>query len=109
MAGYDDGDRFDFRGYAEQIELLQEDFAERFDDFRKKKPQYNLFSQPFTVDVDSLAAGYPPEVIDLQSSSNLRTVHKESTDLKAFYKCLPKSQYPEIVENALKLVSVFRK
>lgn len=107
MAGDDDGDRFDFRGYAAQIELLQEDFAARFDDFRKNKPQYNLFSQPFTVDVESLATGYQLEVIDLQSSSNLRAVHKESTDLMAFYKCLSKSQYPEIVENALKLVSVF--
>ena len=47
------------------------------------------------------------EVIDLQSSFTLRTIQNESTDLKAFYKCLDKSNYPEIVENALKLVSVF--
>lgn len=107
MAGDGQGDRFYFRGHAAHIEQLQEEFAPRFTDFRTKKPLYNLFGQPFTVDVDCLATGYQLEVIDLQSSSTLRAVHNKSTDLKAFYKCLDKSKYPEIVDNALKLVSVF--
>ena len=68
---------------------------------------YNLFTEPFTVDINSLETAFQLEVIDLQSSFTLRTIHNESNDLKAFYKCLDKSNYPEIVENALKLVSVF--
>ena len=100
------GDRFDFRGHAAYIDKLQQEFSSRFGDFRTKKPLYNLFSLPFTVDVDCLATEYQLEVIDLQSSSSLRAVHNESADLKELYKCLDISKYLQIVHNALKLVSV---
>jgi len=97
----------DFKGHAAYVEQLQQEFEARFNDFKIKKPLYDLFTQPFNVDVETMPTEYQLEVIDLQSSSIIRAAYNKGHDLKAFYKLLDKSVYPVITENALKLVSLF--
>lgn len=101
-----DGMPFDFRGHAAHIGQLQQEFANRFADFRSKKHLYSLFADPFGADVDNLPTEFQMEVIDIQSSSELNAVYRQS-DLPVFYGTLDRPTYPTVVDNALKLVSVF--
>ena len=51
----------------------------RFADFRAKKHLYSLFADPFGADVDNLLSEFQVEVIDIQSSSELKAVIDSQT------------------------------
>lgn len=96
----------DYSFYANKIQSLRNIFASRFADFKKMKNEFRLFSDPFSCNVDEVDPDIQLELIDLQSSDHLRNKFKES-DLENFYQCLPKDSYPNLIEKAAYIASLF--
>lgn len=99
-------EELDFTKYAAFTEQLMTEFSSRFMDFRDKKELYSVFSDPMGADIDNLPAEMQLQMIDIQSSSALRTVLHDK-GLIEFYKCLDSNQHSAIIDNAHKLVSTF--
>ncbi|KAM7310458.1 hypothetical protein ISCGN_007366 [Ixodes scapularis] len=92
--------------YAPQVEYLLSEFQQRFKAFESKKSNYDLFRDPFSVAPEDTAPTLQLELIDLQCSPELKSMHRES-QLLDFYRSLDRSKYGNLVDHALKLASLF--
>ncbi|XP_056596028.1 general transcription factor II-I repeat domain-containing protein 2-like [Triplophysa dalaica] len=74
--------------YDAVLSNLNQEFDRRFEDFRNSAADFELFSQPFTISVDTVSDDLQMELIDLQCDSELK--HKFRSHLLIdFYKCVP--------------------
>ena len=96
----------DFSSYAYELQLLNKEFSDRFQDFIGQDLYFRIVSSPFQVDVDSVSEILQMELLELQGSDDLRIRFKETTLLE-FYKSLPKEDYPEILKLARSFISIF--
>jgi len=96
----------DYDFYLSKIQLLKNVFESRFADFKKMKSDFQLFADPFSVNIDEVNQDIQLELIDLQSSDHLRNKFKES-DLQNFYKCLQKVSYPNLIQKVAYIASLF--
>jgi hypothetical protein len=69
----------DTEKYAEEIQILQQEFSSRFQDFRKHEATFSLFSTPFDVSVETVPDEFHLEVIDLQCNEDLKSKFRDST------------------------------
>uniref|UniRef100_H3ASZ0 HAT C-terminal dimerisation domain-containing protein n=1 Tax=Latimeria chalumnae TaxID=7897 RepID=H3ASZ0_LATCH len=92
--------------HAKHIQILQQEFSHRFEDCHTKRPLFQLFTNPFTVDVTSLPANFQTEVIDMQYSAAMKAVHRES-GLMAFNKVIDQAEFPNLRDHALKMTALF--
>lgn len=74
--------------YDDQIQILRNAFDKRFSDFEKCQTKIDLFSSPFSVDVNVVDDSMQLALIDLQNSDILKNQFKEEPILE-FYKSLP--------------------
>ncbi|XP_048852664.1 general transcription factor II-I repeat domain-containing protein 2-like [Brienomyrus brachyistius] len=70
--------------YAALLRHLDQDFALRFEDFRESRGDMELFSQPFTISVDSVPDHIQMQLIEFQCDSELKNKFM-SLHLKDFY------------------------
>lgn len=92
--------------YASHVAALLAEFQGRFRNFESEKASYDLFRDPFSVAPEDCDTKVQLEVIDLQCSPTLRSMHRESP-LLDFYKSLDKCKYRNLIDNALRLASLF--
>jgi hypothetical protein len=75
----------DSRKYAEEIQIPQQEFSSRFQDFRKHEATFSLFSTPFDVNVETVPDEFQLEIIDLQCNEDVKGKFQDIT-LLDFYK-----------------------
>ncbi|KAM7302595.1 general transcription factor II-I repeat domain-containing protein 2-like [Ixodes scapularis] len=92
--------------YAPQVEYLLSEFQQRFKAFESEKSNYDLFRDPFSVAPEDTGPTLQLELIDLECSPELKSMHRES-QLLDFYRSLDRSKYGNLVDHALKLASLF--
>lgn len=92
--------------YARQLNRLVNEFNRRFEDFRKIETDLQIFSSPFAVNCEEVAANYQLEIIELQCDETLKQLFNSSSKLH-FYKSLPKSNFPNLIKHAQKMMSMF--
>ncbi|KAK0145575.1 General transcription factor II-I repeat domain-containing protein 2 [Merluccius polli] len=69
----EEGTVFSGDEYVSAIENLQQEFDERFADFKAHRDTFQLFADPFSADVESVPSMLQTELIDLQCNSELKT------------------------------------
>ena len=74
----EEGTVFEGDEYVSAIENLQQEFDERFADFKAHSDTLQLFADPFSADVESVPSMLQTELIDLQCNSELKTKFREA-------------------------------
>lgn len=92
--------------YVSQLNRLENEFNKRFEDFKKIEIDLQIFSSPFAVNCEEIAANYQLEIIELQSDDTLKQLFNNSSRLD-FYKNLPKHNFPNLIKHAQKMMSMF--
>ncbi|KAM3838371.1 general transcription factor II-I repeat domain-containing protein 2A-like [Diretmus argenteus] len=84
---------------VEAIVMLQEEFDHRFADFKTHRATFQIFADPFSIDVEDAPAVLQMELIDLQCSLQLKAKFREvsgnAEKLGQFLRELPPS-FPEL-------------
>lgn len=100
--------KINFQKYAEEIQLLIDEFDSRFSEINKYNKLLELFTSPFNVEVNSVPEKYQLELIDLQCNTELKNLFFATEDIAYFYKKFLKEEvYKNLREHALKVVSIF--
>ncbi|KAI6653051.1 general transcription factor II-I repeat domain-containing protein 2B-like [Oopsacas minuta] len=99
-------DSADGNKYAEINSNLQENFDTRFGDFRNQQQSFKIFAQPFSFELQYAPQELQLELIDLQSSIDLKADFKD-VGVISFYKTLPSDIYPAILQHARRIASLF--
>ena len=86
-------------------ELLQQ-FETRFKDFKALEPQFQIFSTPFAVDVESVAEEIQMELVELQCDSILKQKYFDVGILE-FYTFLQQERFPRLHSLAVKIIAMF--
>lgn len=89
----------------EVINLLKEEFRNRFKDFHDHMVEIQMFQNPFTVSPEEVPGIYQMKIIDLQANDALKATFKENSLLE-FYSCLPE-EYSDLKKFAAGMFSVF--
>jgi hypothetical protein len=89
--------------YSQSIFLLQEEFDERFQDFKFMEPEFLLFVLPLKADSENAPGNLQIELINLQCDTNL-TWNFSETDLQDFYSYLPKEKFPVLRSFWLRMI-----
>jgi hypothetical protein len=74
--------------YAEEIQILQQEFSSRFQDFRKHEAAFSSFSIPFDVNVETVPDEFQLEIIDLQCIEDVKSKFRDITFLDFYKLCL---------------------
>jgi hypothetical protein len=77
-----------FAKYDSHLELLSQEFQERFRDFSSFEHHFALFSAPFTCDVAKAEESLQMELLEMQSDSTLRARYLE-VGIPGFFSYLP--------------------
>jgi hypothetical protein len=106
----------DYEKYQRAILKLSHSFGSRFADFEAEKDNISLFINPFSVTGNEISKYSPKiqmEITDIQNHTGLKRKFQElcespiSPDLKAFWKFVPKNDFPELNNMALRFVCKF--
>ncbi len=97
----------DVKRYSNLLQQLLDEFNSRFHFLEKFENDFKLFLTPFAVNVDEVADELQMELIDLQSSLELRSEFKSCDKLDFYRKFVTYEKYPNLRKFAIKLVSIF--
>ncbi|XP_071060599.1 general transcription factor II-I repeat domain-containing protein 2A-like [Pseudochaenichthys georgianus] len=93
------GTAFSGEKYVDAIVKLQEEFDQRFADFKTHRATFQMFADPFSFDAENAPGVLQMELIDLQCNSELkakfREVNGKADKLGQFMRELPPS-FPEL-------------
>lgn len=105
--------------YESKIRCLLQSFENRFQDFESKKPNIQIFMNPFIIsssEIISYPANIQLELTELQNHFALKNIFSEkiaskaqnsSDDFTDFWKLVPKDDFPAITDLALQFLSSF--
>ncbi len=93
-----------FDKYNNHLSLLSDAFRKRFMDFKTHEKDFQIFRDPFSVNVDDVPEELQMEIIELQSNQTLK--NKFDNVGIDFYKYFG-SDYPKIKCLASKIMSMF--
>ncbi|XP_071059422.1 general transcription factor II-I repeat domain-containing protein 2A-like [Pseudochaenichthys georgianus] len=95
----DRGTAFSGEKYVDAIVKLQEEFDQRFADFKTHRATFQMFADPFSFDVENVPGVLQMQLIDRQCNSELkakfREVNGKADELGQFIRELPPS-FPEL-------------
>lgn len=77
--------------FAEKLGILGADFTRRFADFEAQKSRFELLSNPFAVDMESVPSNLQMELIELQCSDTL----------KAKYESVGAAEFPRFIHDTM--------
>ena len=60
----------DFKSFPEELQYLNSQFPKRCEDFRKQEVNLDIFSPPFSVDVEKVPLVLQMELIELQENTS---------------------------------------
>jgi len=93
--------------YNEHVIALKTQFSSRFADFARHAKDFQLFSDPFSVNAETAPESMQMELIELQCNGDLERKYRE-VSLIQFYKLyIAQEEFPTIRFHALKMVSLF--
>ncbi|KAJ3581116.1 hypothetical protein NHX12_017622 [Muraenolepis orangiensis] len=92
--------------YLDILNNLEVEFDHRFEDFRGNTTAFELFAQPFSVNVDAVSEELQMELLELQSDSDLHSRFRELS-LQDFYRSIPAHRYGKIRKHAQVMLSLF--
>eukprot|EP00079_Xenopus_tropicalis_P019879 XP_012810096.1 PREDICTED: general transcription factor II-I repeat domain-containing protein 2-like [Xenopus tropicalis] len=91
---------------ATKVSRLLSEFERRFSDFRTQHSGFDIFANPFTVDVNNVPHHLQMEIIELQSDSGLKSRFQD-VEIEDFYPLLPPDSMPELRLHAARILSMF--
>ena len=80
--------------HADEFISMNEEFDDRFQDFRSQESSLHMFSSPFDVNVEQAPEEFHMELIELQGNDDLKRDMKDYSLLE-FYKRLPEESFPK--------------
>ncbi|XP_044220325.1 general transcription factor II-I repeat domain-containing protein 2B-like [Thunnus albacares] len=92
--------------YMNILSNLVLEFDRRFEDFRHNATVFELFAEPFSVNVNTVSEELQMELIELQSDSQLQNKFT-AVPLLDFYRCVPADRYAKICKHAQVMLSLF--
>ncbi|XP_065642558.1 general transcription factor II-I repeat domain-containing protein 2B-like [Hydra vulgaris] len=97
---------FKFSNYSKNINNIKQDFEARFQDFKKREPNFALFTSPFNFDIEKVDKDLHMELIELQCDSVLK---QQFTDVGVpkFYSFLPPHQFSKMIQFAFQICAMF--
>uniref|UniRef100_A0A8C4SXG7 SPIN-DOC-like zinc-finger domain-containing protein n=1 Tax=Erpetoichthys calabaricus TaxID=27687 RepID=A0A8C4SXG7_ERPCA len=98
-------DNLIFGGSFFQLELLSNEFSERFRDFSSYEQDFALFTSPYSYNVENAPENIQMELIEVQSDSILKAKYNE-VGVPGLYAHLPPS-YVQIRKLASRVLSMF--
>nr|KAF6271012.1 hypothetical protein mPipKuh1_010847 [Pipistrellus kuhlii] len=87
---------------ATKVSHLLSEFEWRFSDFRTQHSGFDIFANPFTVDVNNVPHHLQMEIIELQSDSGLKSRFQD-VEIEDFYPLLPPDSMPELRLHAARI------
>lgn len=104
------GSTFSTEEYVAALENLQQEFNQRFADFKTYNDIFQIFADPFTYNVDSAPVMLQMELIDLQCSTDLKTKFREAQGKQdtvgQFLRELPPS-FPKLLKLFTRVLCLF--
>jgi len=82
--------------FADQLEILLNEFSARFKDFKSHEHLFEIFSSRFHTDVDKAPADIQMELIDLQERTDLKAKHVEMNLGDFYQKYLDQDKFPKL-------------
>ena len=92
--------------YAKYVGDLKSEFECRFLDLSSYQSKIEMFVSPFQVDASLCEQNCQNELLELQNDFELKSLF-DPKDLRSFYKQLSPEAFPNLIENALRLMSLF--
>lgn len=92
-------------GFAAKLNLLRVEFERRFGDFKTQQFTFELFANPFAVNVDIAPDNIQMELIELQCNSALKAKF-DSAGVPEFYTFLPATM-PQLRIKIARVLSMF--
>lgn len=74
----EEGTAFSGEKYVAAIEKLQQEFDQRFADFKTHSATFQMFADPFSFDVQNVLSVLQMELTDLQCNSELKAKFREA-------------------------------
>lgn len=101
-------DDVDGKACADVVATLQQEFACRFTGVRALASDFKLFTAPFDVPVDEAPASLQMELVELQSSDELRGKFRASSPPSFFRDIvIPTGSYPNYASHVQRIVAMF--
>ncbi|XP_076864060.1 general transcription factor II-I repeat domain-containing protein 2A [Brachyhypopomus gauderio] len=92
--------------YVTVLTSLIKEFNKRFQDFAAIEKDIQVFSSPFSVDVEGVQGEVQLELIEMQCDDTLRSRH-QMLPLPEFYSSLERSRFPLMRRHAKRMISLF--
>ncbi|KAI7805541.1 putative general transcription factor II-I repeat domain-containing protein 2A-like [Triplophysa rosa] len=92
--------------YADKLNTLKAEFSRRFADFESQKFNFDLFTNPFAVDVDTAPEHLQMELIELQCNAHLKAQY-QSVGAAEFAPLLLPQSMPHLCLHAARIMSMF--
>ncbi|KAK7933320.1 hypothetical protein WMY93_004216 [Mugilogobius chulae] len=106
---YDDAHHRSFpvptKHFVEKLSTLRAEFTRRFTDFERQKFNFEMFSNPFSIDPEKAPENLQMELIELQCDSALKSKY-ETVGRVEFHRCLPETM-PQLRRHAARILSMF--
>lgn len=92
--------------FSNMLRDLQQEFEERFRDVSGLSKDFELFSLPFSVQVDDVAPELQMELLELQASTTLKQKFQD-VGVPEFYKFLDEASFPALRQQAARVIAMF--
>ncbi|KAK7888727.1 hypothetical protein WMY93_024287 [Mugilogobius chulae] len=97
--------QFPTKHFVEKLSTLRAEFTRRFTDFERQKFNFEMFSNPFSIDPEKAPENLQMELIELQCDSALKSKY-ETVGRVEFHRCLPETM-PQLRRHAARILSMF--
>ena len=98
-------DNKNFSKYAQEITNLLREFQERFSYLKNYENIFNIFLCPFDIVVESAPTDFQMELIDLQSSSELKYMFESNDKVQFYKKYVCNSKFPNLRKLAMSVTA----
>ncbi|XP_063294419.1 general transcription factor II-I repeat domain-containing protein 2B-like isoform X2 [Pelobates fuscus] len=100
----ENGTTLDFSRFVPKIDILIDNFTQRFQEFNKMNSSFRLFNNPLNTNIANEEAKYQMELCEIQSDMFLASRVESGVP---FFRLLPKDKYPNMRNLGLKMTSMF--
>ena len=103
---YGELDSMSLIAYSEILNELKSEFSERFQDIKSLNNDFQLFLNPYSINLELVKPELQIEVAELQFNNALNKIYEEKS-LVDFYASLDSTDFPKLRKFALGIVSIF--